>query len=244
MLTMRASAWVQATVPLPRALHLRKSDLQIVLTQPCNISGMYTPQFPCWSLIGRIGPHGVPFEVGSYKTVIADSSGELFLGVNGNYYPDNTGKWVATLSAANSSLPDSADTHPESKWLEDILRAANNAVQSGEWDAALVSLHKALALGVKKTPYESFAINMLLGVVLVQKRDLAAAVPALQNAAASPYASAEQSEGWLRTSAIIEFQLKDYANAIALGQQALQYNPSDIELETVIDQSRHLQRPQ
>jgi hypothetical protein len=52
--------------------------------------------------IGRIGPHGWPFEVGSYKIVVADSSGELFLGVNDNYYPDNTGNWVATLSAVSS----------------------------------------------------------------------------------------------------------------------------------------------
>ena len=40
------------------------------------------------------GPHTV--------ILIADSSGELFLGVNDNYYPDNTGKWVATLSAVSA----------------------------------------------------------------------------------------------------------------------------------------------
>jgi hypothetical protein len=68
---------------------------------PCNGSDFYTP-LPCYSLIGRIGPHGRPFEVGSYKILIADSSGELFLGVNDNYYPDNTGKWVATLSAVSA----------------------------------------------------------------------------------------------------------------------------------------------
>ena len=98
-------------------------------------------------------------------------------------------------------------------------------------------------MNVEKTPYENFVIDMLLGVALVQKQDMAAAAPALESAAASPYASADETGRWLRAAAIIEFQLKKYAKAAALGQEALQYNPKDTEIETLIADSGRLQQP-
>jgi len=209
----------------------------------CVGSEFYAPLLPCYSLIGRIGPRGRAFEVGSYKTVIADSSGELFLGVNDNGYPDNIGKWVATLSVADSSA-DSADKRPVNKALERLLAVADSAAKSGNWDAALASVHEAQIMDVKKTPYESFLISAFLGRVFLQKRDLAAAAPALESAAASPYASAEMTGQWLRMAAAMEFQLKDYGKAIALAQQALQYNPSDTEIESLIADSLRLHQPQ
>jgi len=67
---------------------------------------------PCYSLLGRIGADGVPFEVGtSFATVSASSSGELYLGPNDNRFPDNRGTWVAhvlgatPLSTTNLGLP-------------------------------------------------------------------------------------------------------------------------------------------
>jgi hypothetical protein len=211
--------------------------------RPCVGPGFYATYLPCYSLIGRIGPHGSPFEVGSYKSVLANSSGELFLGVNDNGYPDNTGMWVATLSAANSSSPESPVAHSGSKALEKLLTAANSALQSGNFDASLANAREAQLMAVDKTPFENYAINMLLGVVSVQKRDLAAAAPALESAAASPYASAQKAAEWLRAVAIIEFQLKDYAKAVALGLQALEYNPRDAEIQSLIaDSRRHLQQ--
>jgi hypothetical protein len=98
-------------------------------------------------------------------------------------------------------------------------------------------------MAVERTPFEDYAVNMLLGVVSAQKRDLAAAAPALESAAASPYASAQKAAEWLRAAAIIEFQLKDYAKSVSLGRQALQYNPSDAEIQSLIADSQRLQRP-
>lgn len=56
------------------------------------------PGLNCWSLIGRIGG-GPPFEVGTSLTLTAFASGELELGVNDDYYVDNTGSWVATVTS-------------------------------------------------------------------------------------------------------------------------------------------------
>ncbi|HEY0798928.1 MAG TPA: hypothetical protein VGD50_07245, partial [Candidatus Baltobacteraceae bacterium] len=57
------------------------------------------PGLPCWSLIGKIGANGAPFEVGSNfsYTVPLGTSGELFLGVNDNFIQDNTGAWIVTI---------------------------------------------------------------------------------------------------------------------------------------------------
>ncbi len=64
-----------------------------------STAGPYlTPGLACFSLVGRFG-NGTPFEVGSTLTVTvpAGASSEFFLGVNDNYYGDNTGSWVSTI---------------------------------------------------------------------------------------------------------------------------------------------------
>jgi hypothetical protein len=66
-----------------------------------SLAGPYTdPGLACFSLVGRIGIGGAPFQVGSSLTytVPANTSGELYLGVNDNNYPDNTGSWTATIN--------------------------------------------------------------------------------------------------------------------------------------------------
>jgi GDSL-like Lipase/Acylhydrolase family len=50
----------------------------------------------CWSMIGRIG-NNPAFEVGTGTSFTAADGGELFLGVNDDYFPDNSGAWSATL---------------------------------------------------------------------------------------------------------------------------------------------------
>lgn len=62
----------------------------------CSSKGFAFPDLPCWALVGRIG-NGKPFNVGSSLTFTAETSGELFLGVNDSYYPDNAGDWKAAI---------------------------------------------------------------------------------------------------------------------------------------------------
>src|SRR5215203_923897 len=63
----------------------------------------------CMSLIGRIGQSGAPFEVGESLAFKAPAAGKLFLGVNDEYLPDNTGEWTAEISTPENfqfaSLP-------------------------------------------------------------------------------------------------------------------------------------------
>ncbi len=57
------------------------------------------PNLPCLTLIGRIGANGVPFEVGTnYSIPQVSTAGELYLGVNDTYFPDNSQGWNATIN--------------------------------------------------------------------------------------------------------------------------------------------------
>ena len=62
--------------------------------------GIVVPGLACWSLIGKIGAAGRPFQVGTFLSLEAPVSGELYLGVNDNNYVDNTGSWIATVTVA------------------------------------------------------------------------------------------------------------------------------------------------
>ena len=70
----------------------------------CRVAGSVhipfeAPQLPCWSLLGRIGPKGSVFEIGNRADLVATSSGQLFLGINDNFYGDNSGNWTAQVTA-------------------------------------------------------------------------------------------------------------------------------------------------
>jgi len=56
------------------------------------------PGLACWSLIGKIGANGTPFEVGASSQFTDRVTGELFLGINDNVYTDDTGSWSATVT--------------------------------------------------------------------------------------------------------------------------------------------------
>lgn len=56
-----------------------------------------------WSLVGRIGPSGTPFEVGSTATISVTSSGDLYLSVNDNNFGDNSGAWSVTVQVNQGS---------------------------------------------------------------------------------------------------------------------------------------------
>jgi hypothetical protein len=49
-----------------------------------------------------------PFEVGSKITMTAAAAGEFYLGVNDNFFGDNSGAWSATITvgpASSTSVP-------------------------------------------------------------------------------------------------------------------------------------------
>jgi hypothetical protein len=48
---------------------------------------------PAGALIGRIGPNGAPFGIGTQTSIVAPAAGVLFLGVNDDAHGDNKGNY-------------------------------------------------------------------------------------------------------------------------------------------------------
>jgi hypothetical protein len=66
---------------------------------PYKVPSFLAPGLNCWSLVGRIGTTGVIFFVGTSLKMRAPYSGELYLAFNDDYYPNNSGDFVATIAA-------------------------------------------------------------------------------------------------------------------------------------------------
>jgi len=67
------------------------------------------PGLRCWSLIGKVGA-GAPFEVGTQTSFRVLSAGELSLGVNDNYIPDNFGTFAVTVTVSSLVAPSPTPT--------------------------------------------------------------------------------------------------------------------------------------
>jgi hypothetical protein len=65
---------------------------------PYQVTSFLAPGLSCWSLVGRIGTTGVIFPVGTSLTMPAPYSGELYLAFNDDYYPNNSGDFVAMIT--------------------------------------------------------------------------------------------------------------------------------------------------
>jgi hypothetical protein len=62
------------------------------------------PGLRCWSLIGKVGAGG-PFEVGTGTSFRVRTAGELSLGVNDNFLPDNFGTFAVTVTVSSVVAP-------------------------------------------------------------------------------------------------------------------------------------------
>ncbi|HWX96600.1 MAG TPA: hypothetical protein VNZ01_07080 [Solirubrobacteraceae bacterium] len=56
------------------------------------------PGANCWSMVFKIGTSGVAFPTGTKISFTSPVAGELFLGVNDNFYGDNSGSWTAKVT--------------------------------------------------------------------------------------------------------------------------------------------------
>ena len=74
----------------------------------CKKVGFFAQGLRCWSLIGSIGSSGPAFQLGKHVAFDSGAGGKLYLGVNDNYYPDNTGHWTVTICEANGLSPKEA----------------------------------------------------------------------------------------------------------------------------------------
>jgi hypothetical protein len=124
-----------------------------------------------------------------------------------------------------------------SKAVAKPLKAAQEALQAKNWDAAITSIKAAQAEPGEKTAYDNFVINQMLLFIYVQKQDFSAAAPVLESAAQSQYATPDQQKTWLRALMGIYFQQKDYAKTVEVGQLAVKHGANDTDTFTTIADS-------
>jgi hypothetical protein len=79
------------------------ADTNDVATPDGARSGRYAararmPRTIAGALIGRIGPNGQPFGIGTQTLIPAPGAGQLFLGVNDDVFTDNQGSFQVTIA--------------------------------------------------------------------------------------------------------------------------------------------------
>jgi tetratricopeptide (TPR) repeat protein len=114
------------------------------------------------------------------------------------------------------------------------LKAAQEAMTAKNWDAALTAIKEAQAMPVEKGPFDKFIMNAWLSVIYQQKQDIPDEIVALQSAAESQYATAEQQKNWMTAIVGLYIQQKDYPKVIEAGEAALKHAPNDANILTSI----------
>lgn len=120
------------------------------------------------------------------------------------------------------------------------LQAAQRAIQSKDFDAAIAKIREAQALPFARTDYDNFAISALLIQSYLGKNDSAGLVQTLADAAQSKYATSDQKEHWYQFIAGYWYQQKDYNKAVEAAKQARQYGASDIDTMDLMAKAQYL----
>jgi hypothetical protein len=94
-------------------------------TSDCTIAGpvqvpFVAPELTCWSMLGRIGPAGKVFEVGSNMRFKPDTKGASYVGVNDNFFGDNAGSWRASIAGGRVVPGKRADASKEDSPKEPV----------------------------------------------------------------------------------------------------------------------------
>jgi hypothetical protein len=127
-----------------------------------------------------------------------------------------------------------------SRALAKPLKAAQDAMQAKNYAEAITHIKEAQALPAEKTPYDNFAMNIMLFQAYTQTKDTANAFQVLTLAANSQYASADQKKSWLKNIAFYQFQEKDYPKALDTANEAVKAGANDTETENLIAKAQYL----
>jgi hypothetical protein len=147
------------------------------------------------------------------------------------------GAWLCSAALAADAPPAGPQV---SKTVAKPLKAAQEALAAKKLDEALTHVHEAQGAAGDKTAYDSYVINILLFQIYQQKQDMADAIPVLQLAAQSQYASPDQQKLWLKNIALYYFQQKDYAKSLEVADQAVKHGVNDLDTLGLIAKAQYL----
>jgi len=148
-----------------------------------------------------------------------------------------TGAWLCSAVPAADQPPGGPQV---SKAVAKPLKAAQEALQAKKLDEALAHVREAQGASGDKTAYDSYVMNILLFQIYQQKQDMADAIPVLQSASQSQYATPEQQKVWLKNIALYYFQQKDYPKALDVADQAVKHGVNDLDTLGLIAKAEYL----
>jgi tetratricopeptide (TPR) repeat protein len=142
---------------------------------------------------------------------------------------------LAGLTPALAASKPPALTRDEAK----PLKAAQDDLQKGSYDAALQELDKADALP-KKSAYAQYLIDEMRGFAYVRTKQYPNAAKAMEAELNSGYAPADQVRTLTVALAQLSYQIKNYDKAIQYGEQAIDKGWADAQMPTLVGQAYYL----
>lgn len=116
------------------------------------------------------------------------------------------------------------------------LDAANKAIRAKKWDEALGHLREVNGIS-GKSAYETHVMNQLMAFALANKGAYAEAVPYIEAQINSSQASASEKTQLNKQLLGIQFNLKNYAKAVELGQALIASGAADSTTFNVMAQA-------
>lgn len=146
---------------------------------------------------------------------------------------------AVTLLAPTAQAAEQAQNKITTKAVAVPLKAAQEAMQKKQWDAALTEIKKAAAVD-KKTPFEAYQIDEFMGFVLIQQKKFGEAAPVFERMLNSGLMPPEQVDERTKTVAQLYFQMKDYTKAAQWSKKWLDKHPNTEDMGILLGQSQYL----
>jgi Flp pilus assembly protein TadD len=151
---------------------------------------------------------------------------------------------LGTLSVTTVLLPTAAAIAADAKGKVSAkvgvpLKAAQDAVNAGQFDTALAKIKEAQAVE-PRTDFDNYQIDEFLSFVLIKQSNYAEAAPVYERMVNSGLMPPEQVNDRLKAIAKMYYQTKDYAKAADAAKKYVDKNPGDEEMEALLAQSYYL----
>lgn len=146
----------------------------------------------------------------------------------------------ATSAYAADAKKEAPKPPPISKQVMKPLVAAQAAIKGEKWAECVTNAQSANAFA-EKTPYDTYAINDLLGFCALRSGDTATAMTAFETVLDSQFAEPARKVSLLKGLMQINYQNKNYAKAVEFGKRSVAEGVADADVYLFTAQAYYLQ---
>ncbi len=121
------------------------------------------------------------------------------------------------------------------------LQEAQKLAEAKKFSEAIAKAKEAAAVG-KKSEYETYMVNEILGSLYLQTRQYSNAASALETSLGTGQLTGEDATARVKLLSQIYYQEKNYGKAVEYGQRYLQSASNDTDTMVIVGQSYYLQK--